>query len=178
MSAGDLPVEAGGASEPPRSAIERINGVIAVMGGVLTLAAAVLVTASVLMRWLFSAPIDGDFEYVKMATAIAVFSYLPYTQARRGNIMVDTFTGWLSPRARALADAFWDLAYAALMAYLTYCLVFGTLGALRSGETTMQRQIVLWPSIAICTALAGLVALTALLTAARLIASKPSGAPP
>jgi hypothetical protein len=32
----------------------------------------------------------------------------------------------------------------------------------------MQRQLVLWPSIAICTALAFLVALTAVLTAARL----------
>ena len=30
-----------------------------------------------------------------MATAIAVFSFLPYCQARRGNIVVDTFTTWL-----------------------------------------------------------------------------------
>ena len=65
---------------------------------------------SVLGRWLSGmplaaqvprrlGPINGDFELVQMATAIAVFSFLPYCQARRGNIVVDTFTSWL-PRAR------------------------------------------------------------------------------
>ena len=50
-------------------------------------------------RWLLQLrPINGDFEMVQMATAIAVFSFLPYCQARRGNIVVDTFTSWL-PRA-------------------------------------------------------------------------------
>ena len=128
------------------------------------------------MRWLFNAPIDGDFEYVKMATAVAVFAYLPYTQARRGNIMVDTFTGWLPVRARNLLDAFWDLALATLLGYLTYCLVHGTLANIASGETTMQRQILLWPSIALCTALAALLVVTAVATALRLLVTKPSGA--
>ena len=106
---------------------------------------------------------------VKMATAIAVFAYLPYTQARRANIMVDTFTGWLPPGGRNILDAIWDFVYALVMAYLTYCLVYGTLGYIQSGETTMQRQLVLWPSIALCTLLSALVVVTALSTALRLL---------
>jgi TRAP-type mannitol/chloroaromatic compound transport system permease small subunit len=139
---------------------------------------ALMATASVLMRWLLSAPIDGDFEYVKMATAVAVFSYLPYAQARRANIMVDTFTGWLPQRVRDVIDAVWDIVFAAVMAYLTYCLIHGTIGVFRSGETTMQRQLVIWPSIALCTALAGLVAVTAAATALRLLRAAGGGGAP
>jgi len=155
---------------PPQvSRLEHLTGVCAVLGGLLTFAVAILVTTSVLMRWLLGAPIDGDFEYVKMATAIAVFSYLPYTQARRGNIMVDTFTRWLPRHVVNVIDAFWDFVFAIVMAYLTYCLVHGTLSAIHSGETTMQRQIMIWPSIALCAALAGVVAVAAFSTALRLL---------
>jgi TRAP-type C4-dicarboxylate transport system permease small subunit len=168
MSPAEAPDEVEDPVAPPSFGITGITGFIAVLGGLLAFAAAILVTASVSMRWAFSAPIDGDFEYVKMAMAIAVFAYLPYTQVRRGNIMVDTFTTWLPVRLQRLLDAFWDIAYAGFMGYVAYCMTFGAIGMFQSGETTMQRQLVLWPSIAICTALAFLVALTAVLTAARL----------
>jgi TRAP-type C4-dicarboxylate transport system permease small subunit len=166
----ELPVEDGGSSAP-RSLIDRMTGMVAIFGGLLAVAVAVLATVSVLSRWLFNAPIDGDFEYVKMATAVAVFAYLPYAQARRANIMVDTFTGRLSEGRRNALDAFWDLAYALFMGYAAYCLVYGTLAAVRSGETTMQRQILLWPSIAVSTALCLLLAVTAVATALRLLKS-------
>ena len=178
MSTPELPVEAGGTAAPPSSPIEHLTGAVAMLGGLLALAVALLATTSVLMRWLFNAPIDGDFEYVKMATAVAVFAYLPYTQARRGNIMVDTFTSWLPARVCRFIDAFWDLIFAALLGYLTTCLVYGTLGAITSGETTMQRQLVLWPSILLCTALSALLVVTAVVTALRLIATKPNGSTP
>jgi TRAP-type C4-dicarboxylate transport system permease small subunit len=174
MADSELPVEAGGTSGPLASGIERLTGGVAILGGLLALVVAMLATASVLMRWVFSAPIDGDFEYVKMATAVAVFAYLPYTQARRGNIMVDTFTSWLPTRVCQFLDAFWDLVYSAFIGYLTYCLTYGTLAAIKSGETTMQRQILLWPSIALSTALCGLLAVTAIATAWRLVSSNPS----
>jgi TRAP-type C4-dicarboxylate transport system permease small subunit len=161
--------------EPPagaprrESALLRVTGAVALAAGLLSLAVAVLVTVSVLGRWLFRAPIDGDFEFVKMATAVAVFGFLPYTQARRGNIVVDTFTGGLAPRWRDRIDAFWDLAYAAFMGFLAYALTLGTMDAIRSGETTMQRQIALWPSIGLAMLLCALLAVTALLTAAVLL---------
>jgi TRAP-type C4-dicarboxylate transport system permease small subunit len=157
--------------------IEQLTGWVAMLGGLLALAVALLVTTSITLRWLFSAPIDGDFEFVKMATAVAVFAYLPYTQARRGNIMVDTFTGWLPERVRNALDAFWDIAYAGLMGFAGYCLIIGSLEALKSGETTMQRQIVLWPSIALATALCILLAATSIVTAFRLMSKPTDGGP-
>ena len=104
--------------------IERLTARVAALGGALALAIAGLVVVSVLGRWLFSSPVEGDFEFVKMATAIAVFAYLPYTQARRGNIMVDTFTSRLSARTQARLDVGWDLAYAAFMALCCWGLAF------------------------------------------------------
>jgi TRAP-type C4-dicarboxylate transport system permease small subunit len=165
----ELPVEAGGAVAAAGTPLERLTSWVAIFGGLLAVAVAVLASVSVLSRWLFNAPIDGDFEYVKMATAVAVFAYLPYAQARRANIMVDTFTGGLPAATRNAMDAFWDLAYALFMGYAAYCLVYGTLAAVKSGETTMQRQIVLWPSIALSTALCLLLAVTAVATAMRLL---------
>jgi TRAP-type C4-dicarboxylate transport system permease small subunit len=165
MSNAELSAEAGGPAAPVGGVLGRVTGWIAVFGGLLTLAVALLATASVTLRWLFSAPIDGDFEFVKMATAVAVFAYLPYTQARRGNIVVDTFTSGLPVHVNAAIDAFWDLAYALLTAFLTYCLVHGSLDAFRSGETTMQRQLVIWPSIAAATFLCLMLTLTSLWTA-------------
>lgn len=165
MSISDDRIEGPPPSAPRLPLTERLTRPVAIVGGLLALAVALLVVTSVLLRWLFNAPIDGDFEFVKMATAIAVFAYLPFTQARRGNIMVDTFTGWLPSSVNAILDAAWDIAYAVLMGYVAYCLVFGTLDALKSGETTMQRQLLIWPSIAVAAALSMLLTLTSLLTA-------------
>ena len=175
MSTPELPVEAGGPIRPPSGVLERLTGAIAILGGLLALAVAVLATTSVLMRWLLNAPIDGDFEYVKMATAVAVFAYLPYTQARRGNIMVDTFTGWLSARARNVMDAFWDLVFAGFMGFCALALIVGTFDYIRSGETTMQRQLLLWPSIAVATLFCAILSIVAVATAIRLLRAPTNG---
>jgi TRAP-type C4-dicarboxylate transport system permease small subunit len=175
MAEAELPVEAGGGGDRPETWLTRITGYVAVFGGLLALAVALLATTSVLGRWLFNSPIEGDFEFVKMATAVAVFAYLPYTQARRGNIMVDTFTIGLSGHTRCLIDAFWDLAYAAFMGALAFALFIGTLDAIKSGETTMQRQILLWPTIGLSMLLCVLLAITALSTAIQLLKTPSTG---
>lgn len=143
----------------------RITGAVAVAGGLLALSVALLVTVSVLGRWLFLQPIEGDFELVKMATAVGVFAYLPFTQIRRGNIFVDTFTGWLPARVNAVIDGVWDLVFAAVMAVCAAGLAEGTWEAIRSGETTMQLQLSVWPALAVSTVLCALLTLTALFTA-------------
>lgn len=152
-------------ASPLLERLQAATGWVAVAGGVLALAVAVLATTSILGRWLLGQPISGDFEYVKMATAVAVFAYLPYTQARGGNIIVDTFTARVPARMTRALDAFWSLAYAAVLGFGTVALTRGTLDSIRSGETTMMVQIPLWPSIAVATALCGLTVAAAAITA-------------
>ena len=149
--------------------IERLSGAIAILGGVVSLSMALLVVVSVIGRRFFNSPVNGDFEMVQIASAIAVFTFLPYCQALRGNIVVDTFTSRLPVRATALIDAFWDLVYAGMMGLLTACLVAGTLDHIRSGQTTMLLQLLVWPAIAICTLLAALLTCVAVATAVRLV---------
>ncbi len=155
------------------SPVERLTGLVAIAGGLLALAVAGLVVVSILGRWLFSQPVEGDFEFVKMATAVAVFAYLPYTQARRGNIMVDTFTQRLPPRLRDGLDAVWDLAFAGFMGLCAYGLALGALDARHTGETTMQLQLAVWPAIALACVLCVLLVITSLATALRLIGRSP-----
>jgi len=147
---GDAPLS------PALARLQAATGWVAVAGGLLALGVAALAVASILGRWLLGQPIGGDFEYVKMATAVAVFAYLPYTQARGGNIIVDTFTRHLPASVTAALDAFWSLVYTAVLGFGTVALVRGTLDSIRSGETTMMAQVPLWPSIAVATALCAL----------------------
>ena len=162
--------DADASARPVRSSlIERLTGGIALLGGLLSLSTALLVVISVIGRKFFDSPINGDFELVQMATAIAIFSFLPYCQIRRGNILVDTFTTWLPPRANACIDAFWDMVYAGMMGVITVCLFTGVLEHYRSRQTTMLLQLIVWPALAICAALSLLLTFVALTTAVRLV---------
>jgi TRAP-type C4-dicarboxylate transport system permease small subunit len=149
--------------------LDRLIGWVAIGGGLLSLGVAVLVTMSVLGRWLFDKPIEGDFEFVKMATAIAIFSFLPYAQVQRGNIMVDTFTTMLPERGRRALDALWDVTYAGVGALMAHGLWTGASEALRNRESTMQLQILIWPAIGFCALLAALLVISAMISAFRLL---------
>ena len=52
--------------------------------------------------------------------AVAIFSFLPYCQMVRGNVIVDVFTTRASPRTRALLDSIGNLLFTAIAALLTW----------------------------------------------------------
>ncbi|MBM3568352.1 MAG: TRAP transporter small permease [Alphaproteobacteria bacterium] len=143
----------------------RVCQAVAVAGGVLTLALALLVMASVLGRWLWGQPVPGDFEFVQMGTALAIFAFLPLAQARGGNVIVDSFTTRLPPRFRNTIDAAWNLVYAATMATIAVSMVRGTLENRDNHTATMVLQLPVWPALAVSTALLILLAAVAAWTA-------------
>ena len=152
---------------------ERLGAALALAGAALSLFIAGLVTLSVGLRWATSSGLPGDFEMVQMAVALAIFSFLPYTQLRRGNMLVDTFTLRLPPRAIVAIDAFWDLVYAAVAALLGWRLAVGAADALTSQTSTMVLGLPVGWAIMACAAMAGLLALSALVTAAGRFGSEP-----
>jgi TRAP-type C4-dicarboxylate transport system permease small subunit len=117
--------------------IERVSAHLATIGGLLLLALALLVCASVLRRWLTSRPLPGDFELVQMGLAVAVFAFLPYCELRGANIFVDSFTTKLPQRLQALLDTLWSLLYFAAAALIAWRMTVGAFEELRSGTTTM-----------------------------------------
>lgn len=145
---------------------ERLGAALALAGAALSLFIAGLVTVSVLLRWATSNGLPGDFEMVQMAVALAIFSFLPYTQLRRGNMLVDTFTIRLPPRAIVAIDAFWDVVYAAVASLLGWRLAVGAADAINSHTSTMVLGLPVGWAIMACAVMAGLLALASLVTAA------------
>ncbi|MBK8008557.1 MAG: TRAP transporter small permease [Rhizobiales bacterium] len=132
------------------------------------IAVAIMVTVSVAMRWLINGSVPGDIELVQIGTAIAVFTFLPICQARRGNIMVDTFTTRLPRRLRATLDALWDLAYAGIAAVIAWRLGVGAWDTIRSNTVSMMLGLPTGWAIAACAVMAGFLAIVAMATALRI----------
>lgn len=170
-----MPADAGPEPLPPHQGVlARLAHVTAIVGGLLSIAVALLVTTSVTGRWLGIGAIPGDFELVKIAVAVSVFCFLPFTQMRRGNIVVDTFTSRLPGRTTRSIDAFWDLVFAAMIALLAWCTINGAQEALVSGLNSMVLGFPLGPVFVVCAILLVLLALTAVATAVRLL-RQPTG---
>ncbi|SEG12096.1 TRAP transporter small permease [Bosea lathyri] len=159
-----------GAKEAP-SGFDRAVQCVALVGGALLIALATMVVVSVTLRsdLVGAAGVPGDFELVQMATAIAAFCFLPYCQLKRGNIFVDTFTLKLPQSWQRRIDAMWDVVYALVMALIAWRLGVGARAAFASGENTMVLQLPSYLPIALCAMLAGLVSLTAFVSASRLV---------
>ena len=157
---------------PEHSPVARVARALAIVGGLISVATALLVTTSVTLRWLGLGSINGDFELVQIGVALSVFCFLPLTQARRGNIMVDTFTTWLPLRVQRAMDAFWDFVYAGFMALTAWCLMNGARDALASGLTSAMLGLNLWPVFAATVLLILLLVMTAGDTALQLLRSR------
>jgi TRAP-type C4-dicarboxylate transport system permease small subunit len=131
-------------TDPVGRALYGIASVLAVFGGVLCSVIAALVTVSVIGRYLFSAPIPGDYDIVGIIAGCAIFSFLPYCQMRRGNVLVDFFTTRASPRAKAGLDALGSLIYLAVAGMFTWRLYFGLLEMQQSQEVIAAFNFYRW----------------------------------
>lgn len=61
----------------------------AVLAGILLTFITVMTCASIVGRELFGSAITGDFELSGAATGAAIAMFMPWCQAKRGNIIVD-----------------------------------------------------------------------------------------
>lgn len=86
---------------------------LAYFGGLILVGLALVTVFSITGRALLPlglGPIKGDFEIVEMGCAIAVFSFLPLCQLRRGHVSVDIFVSRLPLRMQAFLGFLGDLA--------------------------------------------------------------------
>ncbi len=148
---------------PPGGFLARLAAWLAVVGGVVLLAAALLTVVSVLLRWLTGQPVRGDFELVSIGGGLAVLGTLAYGSAMRANIMVDTFTLWLPRRATGAMDAFWTLVWALVLLLIAERMMHGAFETWANNMRTIGLlALPYWWAIAIgaaCFALAGVASL-------------------
>ena len=131
-------------SERVGRALHRAATGVAVLGGLVLFALTLLTVISVVGRVAVSAPIQGDFELVELGMAIAIFSFLPYCQIVRGNVIVDLIMSRASPRTRALLDGIGNLLYTGIAALLTWRVALGGMEIRSYHETTMVLQVPVW----------------------------------
>lgn len=127
----------------------KISRLLAVFGGLILCAMALLTTVSVTGRSLSSvstafAPIMGDFELVAVGTGVAVFSFLPYCQLVGKNVIVDFFLIRASTRTKAFFDAVGSLAYGIIMVLFSWRSTIGGIDLYKASETTYMLGIPRW----------------------------------
>lgn len=130
------------------SAIERtleaFTRALALAGGALLMVAIAITIVSVAGRYLFSAPVPGDYELVELICGVGVFLFFPYTHAADGNIIAEFFTTGLSPRRRRILDVGNDVIFTIVAMLLTWRLGVGFEDKYSSGEATILIQIPMW----------------------------------
>jgi TRAP-type C4-dicarboxylate transport system permease small subunit len=108
--------------------LETLARGLAYIGGALMVAMALVTVASVLGRALLSfglGPITGDFELVEAGCAIAIFSFLPWCQLKRGHVTVDILLDQIGGRTKALFGMIGDVAIALIAGLIAWRLYLG-----------------------------------------------------
>jgi TRAP-type C4-dicarboxylate transport system permease small subunit len=124
--------------------------VLAVFGGGLCCLMAAMVTVSVTGRYLFSAPIPGDYDLLAIISGCAAFAFLPYCQMTRGNVVVDFFTTNMKPRGKAVLDACGTLLYLLVAVIFTWRLYYGGLELRANGEVLANFNFYRWWTVLFC----------------------------
>ena len=113
-------------------------------GGTIMTALALMSVYSVVSRWLFGRPIQGDFELVQIGCAVAVSLFLPWCQLKGGNIIVDFFTTRCSQAAQSRLDAFGALMIGCVMLLIAWRTGVGAVSIKSGGETSMLMGVPIW----------------------------------
>lgn len=139
----------------------------AVLAGVLLTFITLLTCVSVVGRNTTGWTLVGDFELTGAAAGAAIALFLPWCQARRGNIIVDFFTVRASAAARARLDRLGAFAVAMVMGLLAWRTGLGGLSAWKSQSGSMMLGFPEWITYAAMVPALGLTALIALVQGLR-----------
>jgi len=124
--------------------LERACDASATIGGAVLVGMACMTVVSVVGRSFFSHPILGDVELVQLGSAVVVSSFLPYTQFKRANIMVDFFTNHATSARKRAMDTLGNALYTLMLALVLWRVAAGGIDMRESGETSMLMGLPLW----------------------------------
>lgn len=109
----------------------------AIVAGVLLTFITLMTCTSILGREFFGNAISGDFELSGAATGAAIAMFMPWCQAKRGNIIVDFFTTQCSDAANGVMDRFGAAILSLCFALLAWRTAMGGLSAYTANSGTM-----------------------------------------
>ena len=121
---------------------EGLSQTIAILGLIGLIAVTLLTIGDVLLRWLFSAPIDGLNEITRLLYAIIMASFFPTALAGHNHISIRFLGTWLGPRIKAKLDAFANLMTLIFFVLVGWQFIVFTGELAENNETTW---ILAWP---------------------------------
>ena len=154
----------------------RASAAAATLGGIALVTISAITVYSVVGRALpdwpslaWWRPVRGDFELVEMGTAIAIFSFLPYAQLTRANVLVDVFTSGASPRAKSAMAVPANLLLTGIAALFSWRMAVATEALMTSTytQTTMMLRMPTWWGYLPATALMAFLTLVSAFTTWR-----------
>jgi TRAP-type C4-dicarboxylate transport system permease small subunit len=157
-------------TDPVGRVLYRISKWLAIFGGVVLSAMAILTSLSVLGRSILLQPVPGDFELVAIGTGISVFAFLPWCQIVRGNVMVDFFMSAAPVRARIFGDVAGGILYLAIASLLTWRMIFGGLDMYNYNELSMTINFPRWTTFPISIAMLAFLTIVIAYTVGRSVA--------
>ena len=137
-----IPGQAAETSSPPP--LVSLFAAFALAGCVALAACAVVTVVSVLGRFFFNVPIQGDIEIVALLMGAGVSLCLPYCQIKRGNVVVDIFTQGAPPRVRIALDLVGCLTIALVGAVFAWRMGLGGMELRTSADETMVLRLPTW----------------------------------
>ena len=164
-------------TDPVGRVLYRVSRVLAIFGGLVLCALALVTTTSIVGRAAFSEPVRGDFELAAIGTGIAVFAFLPWCQLTRGNVIVDFFMSRAPIRARTACDAVGALFYVGIGAVLTWRMAYGGIDMYRYAETSLTLNFPRWTTFPLSVALMSFLLVVAVYSVVRSVAETRAGRP-
>lgn len=153
--------------------LDRATAWLAVLAAVALIFLVVVISAGVVLRYVFGTPILGLNEISQMTAVVLVMAALPYCTERGGHVGVDVFDNAIGPWGRLIGDLGSRLLSGLVLSILVWRATLKALDAWEFGDTTNMLALPIWPFYGV---LAIGIALTVLVLAAQFIATLRSGA--
>jgi len=120
----------------------RLSAFVGVIGLIVL---ALLTVADVLLRWLFSTPIEGVDDITQLALAVAIASTLPTGLLHGHNVTIRFLGKGLGDRSTYWLDAFGAALTLVFFVLLTWQFGILTVDHFQSHNTTMIAEFITWP---------------------------------
>ena len=167
----------------PQGPIARVVRIVAaiitgwaILGGLATVALALMTAGSALSNLAFDRPFAADHELVRHVIAVVIFTFLPYCQLVGANVSVDIFTEGMGERTKAAMATFASLFALAFALLLLRQMSLGLQSYLTYEEVTPVLKLPLWtafPPILFSLALLTIASLITIVDGLRRIAGRP-----
>ncbi len=123
----------------------RFARLVAVIGLIALLVLSAIILANAFMRWIFSQPIEGVRDWVKLVVAVAVGGCLPAVLALRQNVAIRYVGGAFGGRVYIVLELFGALFVLTAFGVLAWLLQIYTLELRIDRETTENIGMLIWP---------------------------------